>query len=87
MLLGTEQVLLDANDLLFFALELHFEFLNICMARLLGLLLLLDLFVEAFKLIFALALQDSDSQILFPEPGHLQLLLSYQVHELLFELI
>ena len=87
LLLSTEQVLLDANDLLLLALELYFEFLNIGVARLLGLLLLLDLFVETFELLLALTLQDGHSEILLLEPGHLKFLLSYQIHELLFKLI
>ena len=78
---------MDANDLLLLTLELYFEFLNISVARLLGLLLLLNFFVETFELFLALALQDGYSEILFLKPGHLELLLSYQIHELLFKLI
>ena len=78
---------MDAYDLLFLALKLRLEFLNIGVARLFGLLLLQHLFVETFELFLALALQDGYSEILFLEPGHLELLLSYQIHELLFELI
>ena len=78
---------MDADDLLFFALELGLELFQVGIAGLLGLLLLLCFFVEALELLLAFGLEDGHSDVLFLESSHFLLLLSDQRHELLFQLV